>query len=322
MLKSGAWLVLPLLFLPCAAMAAQVLPDPSQPPPVDTITPVPPPEIPHRSPGAIEPVMPKELKITNQGGKIEGNIETGVRLGGPIKIVGDNGLELFCNTALLDLKAKSVTLEGGVIVYQGNLMQRGERAVYDYERKSLDASGLRASLDPILLEAGKFTVEQHGGRQVYVGTDAGITTHDVEDPNYWIRAKKTRIYPGEKIVFNDLRLYAGDTPVFWLPYLSQPLDAELGYHFIPGARSNWGPFLLNTYGIMLGGDTDPATGENKDAWLLSRWHLDLRATRGIGTGVDFVDTRIDHTEEISGLSFYYLNDLAPDTTRSGVPRGL
>lgn len=321
MLKSGAWLVLPLLFLPCAAMAAQVLPDPSQPPPVDTITPVPPPEIPFGSPGAMEPVMPKELKITNQGGKIEGNIETGVRLGGPIKIVGDNGLELFCNTALLDLKAKSVTLEGGVIVYQGNLMQRGERAVYDYERKSLDASGLRASLDPILLEAGKFTVEQHGGRQVYVGSDAGITTHDVEDPNYWIRAKKTRIYPGEKIVFNDLRLYAGDTPVFWLPYLSQPLDAELGYHFIPGARSNWGPFLLNTYGIMLGGDTDPATGENKDAWLLSRWHLDLRATRGIGTGVDFVDTRIDHTEEISGLSFYYLNDLAPDTTRSGVPRG-
>ena len=176
-------------------------------------------------------------------------------------------------------------------VYQGNLMQRGERAVYFYERKFLDASGLRASLDPILLEAGKFTVEQRGDKQVYVGHDAGITTHDVEDPNYWIRAKKTRIYPGEKIVFNDLRLYAGDTPVFWLPYLSQPLDAELGYHFIPGARSNWGPFLLNTYGIMLGGETDPATGDNKDAWLLSRWHFDLRTTRGLGTGVDLVDTR-------------------------------
>ena len=76
-----------------------------------------------------------------------------------------------------------------------------------------------------------------------------------EDPNFWLRAKKTTIYPGDKIVFNDLRLYAGDTPVFWLPYLSQPLDSELGYHFLPGARSSWGPFLLNTYGIMLGGET-------------------------------------------------------------------
>jgi len=288
---------------------------------VDTITPVPPPEIPIGAPGAMEPVMPKELKIQNQGGKIEGNIETGVRLGGPVKIEGDNGLEIFAATALLDLKAKSVTLEGNVTVYQGNLMQRGGRAVYFYERKFLDASDLRASLDPILLEAGKFTVEQHGDKQVYVGHDAGITTHDVEDPNYWIRAKKTRIYPGEKVVFNDLRLYAGDTPVFWLPYLSQPLDAELGYHFIPGARSNWGPFLLNTYGIMLGGETDPVTGDNKDAWLLSRWHFDIRTTRGLGTGVDFVDTRIENKEEISGLSFYYLNDLAPDTTRSGIPRG-
>ena len=200
-------------------------------------------------------------------------------------------------------------------------MQRGARAVYYYERKFLDASGLRASLDPILLEAGKFTVEQRGDNQVYVGENAGITTHDVENPNYWIRAKKTTIYPGDKVVFNNLQIYAGNTPVFWLPYLSQPLDAELGYHFIPGARSTWGGYLLNTYGIMLGGDTDPATGDNKDAWLLSRWHLDLRTTRGVGTGVDLVDTRIENNEEISGLSLYYLNDLAPETTTTGVPRG-
>lgn len=320
MLKSGAWLLMPLLFLPPGNLNAQLLPDPNEPVAVDTITPVPAPEIPFAAAGVMEPVMPKELKISNQGGTIEGDIETGLRLGGPVKIEGDNGLEMFSRTALLDLKAKTVTLEGDVVIYQGNLMQRGDRSVYYYERKFLDSSGLRASLDPILLEAGKFTVDQQDGRQMIVGHDAGITTHDVEDPNYWIRAKKTRIYPGEKIVFNDLRLYAGDTPVFWLPYLNQPLNAELGYHFLPGSRSNWGPFLLNTYGIMLGGEKDPVTGDNHDAWLLSRWHLDLRTTRGIGAGVDFVDTRIGNTEEISGLSLYYLQDLDPDDTRSGVPR--
>ena len=321
MLKSGVWLIPPLLFLPLGALDAQVLPDQVPGPAVDTITPVPAPEIPYGAPGAVTPQMPENLNLSNLGGKIEGNIETGVRLGGPIKIVGDNGLELFSDTAVLDLKEKSVTLEGGVTVYQGNLMQRGERAVYYYERKFLDASGLRASLDPVLLEAGKFTMEQHGQRQVFVGHDAGITTHDVEHPNYWVRSKKTRIFPGEKIIFNDLRLYAGETPVFWLPYLSQPLDGELGYHFIPGGRSNWGAFLLNTYGIMLGGETDPATGENKDAWLLSRWHLDLLTKRGVGTGVDLVDTRVENPNEITGLSFYYLNDFAPETTRNGIPRG-
>ncbi len=322
MLKPGAWLVAPLLFLflPFGNTAAQDASESGLLPAVDTITPVPAPEIPYGSTEALQPEMPKELRINNQGGKIEGDIETGVRLGGPVKINGDNGLEMFSDTATLDLKAKTVTLTGNVTVYQGNLMQRGEQAVYHYERKFLDSTGLRASMDPILLEAGKFTAEERNGGQVMVGHDAGITTHDEEDPNYWIRAKKTTIYPGDKVVFNDLKLYAGDTPVFWLPYLSQPLDGELGYHFVPGARSNWGPFLLNTYGIMLGGETDPETGENNDAWLLSRWHFDIRATRGLGLGLDLVDTRLERSEEITGLSLYYLNDLDPSESRNGVPR--
>ncbi|MEO8613692.1 MAG: LPS assembly protein LptD [Luteolibacter sp.] len=321
MLKLGAWIISPLFCLPLVAQETQVLPPEGPAPAVDTITPVPAPAIPFGSAAAATLVMPKELKISNQGGSITGDLTTGqFHLGGPVRIEGDNGLEVFSNKALLDTKEKKVILEGDVRVYQGNLMQRGDRAVYFYERKFLDSSGLRASLDPILLEAGKFTAEDRGGKMVFVGENAGITTDDEQDPNYWVRAKKTTIYPGDKIVFNDLRLYAGDVPVFWLPYLSQPLNAELGYHVLPGARSGWGGFLLNTYGVMLGGKLNPETGENEDAWLLSRWHLDLRATRGVGVGVDLVDTRVENKEEISGFKAYYLYDQSPDDSRTGVPR--
>ncbi len=319
MLKSGAWFTAPLFFLLVHASVAEQSPEAEIPPTLDVISPVPAPEIEAVEATAFE--MPEELRIHNQGGRIEGDIDSGVHLGGPVKIEGDNGLEMFSDTAELDLKARTVTLQGNVTVYQGNLMQRGDRAVYHYESKRLDSSGLRASLDPILLEAGKFTTMESGGRRVLIGENAGITTQDVEEPDFWVRASKTTVYPGDKIVFNNLRLYAFDTPVFWLPYLAQPLDGELGYHFVPGARSNWGPFLLNTYGIMLGGETDPVTGENLDAWLLSRWHLDIRGKRGIGTGVDLVDSRIDNRDEISGLSLYYLNDLDPQESRSGVSRG-
>jgi len=308
MSRSCAWLIAPLLLLPMATA-------------VDILAPVPGPEIEDGAAarGAFE--MPAELRIRNMGGTIEGSIETGVRFGGPVKIEGDQGLEIFSDTAVLDLKAKTVTLTGNVSVYQPNSMQRGDSAVYHYDTGHLDTRGLRASIDPVLLEAGKFTIEEINGRRVYVGHDAGVTTHDEEHPEFWLRARQTTIYPDEKIVFRNLRLYVGDTPVFWLPYLSQPLDGELGYHFVPGARSNWGPYLLNTYGIMLGGDRDPQTGENRDAWLLSRWHLDIRGKRGIGTGVDLIDTRIENRSEISGLSLYYLNDLDPQESRSGVPRG-
>ncbi len=320
MFKSGAWLLAPFLIASPALRAQDGPATPEELQAVDKITAVPAPEI--EPGGGINDglTMPENLNISNDGGTISGNIETGVRFSGPVKITGDNGLEAFARSAVLDLKAKTVTLEGDVTVYQGDLLQRGERAVYHYETKTLDATGLRASVDPLLLEAGKFTSVRSGERQVFIGKDAGITTHDVEEPNFWLRAKETRVYPGEKIVFKNLLAYAGEVPVFWFPYLAQPLDSELGYHFLPGSKSGWGPYLLNTYGIMLGGETDPLTGDTHDEWLLSKWHFDLMATRGLGLGLDLADIRQERNNDISGLSLYYLHDQDPTFSRSGVTR--
>ncbi len=296
-----------------------LLPDGSVPPPVDLIEPVPAPEIPI---GAVleGPVLPENLRIDNQGGSITGNMEEGVTLGGPVHVQGDNGLEIFSNRARIDLKEKSVTFDGDVSVFQGNVLQRGQRTVYFYETRVLDASGLRVSMDPILLESGKFTGQTVNGKQVFIGENAGITTDDSENPGFWVRSDVTTVYPGDRVTFKNLKLYAGDTPVFWLPYLSQPLSADLGYHFVPGARSNWGPYLLNTYGIMLGGTRNELTGENEDAWLLSQWRFDLRASRGAAFGLDLSDIRQQDSEEISGLSLYHLYDLDPGDSRNGLPR--
>ncbi|QTN32437.1 LPS-assembly protein LptD [Akkermansiaceae bacterium] len=310
--------VIPLLPLCLHAQeGGQILPE-GAPPPVDLIQPVPAPEIPL---GGVQqgPVLPENLKIDNRGGSIVGN-GNAIRLGGPVKVTGDNGLEIFSDRAMVDMKAKTVTFEGNVSVYQGNILQRGDSAVYHYETGVLDGGGLKVSVDPIILEAGKFTAQSADGETVFIGENAGITTNDVEDPNYWIRSDRTTVYPGEKITFENLRIYAGDRPVFWLPYLSQPLNAALGYHFVPGARSNWGPYFLNTYGIMLGGERNPLTGENEDAWLLSEWRFDIRATRGAAFGLDLSDIREENREEISGLSLYYLYDLDPRDSRNGLPR--
>lgn len=291
-------------------------------PPVDMITPVPAPEI-RIGDNLIDEdfKIPDGVNIRNMGGKIEGNHDEGwLEFGGPVKVTTDTGIEVFANRARLDTNEKTLTFDGDVSIYQNNTLQRGALAVYHYERKFLDSSGLRVSVDPIILEAGKFTVEDVNGQMTFTGTDARVTTHDDENPNFWIRSSQTKVFPGDRITFRNLRLEAGGVPVFWLPYFSQPLDSELGYHFVPGARSNWGPYLLNTYGVMLGGERDPVTGINHDAWLLSRWKFDIRARRGFGLGADFVDTRVlAETPEITGLSLYYLNDLAPDVTRSGRP---
>ena len=278
-----------------------------------------------------------KTKIATFSGPFEASTENGMKLrsekarwngteqkfyvDGAVKMTTAQGLEVFADHAVADTKTETITLTGDVSVYNGNLLQRGQEMVYYWGQEKIDASGLRAGVDPIILEAGRFTVEERDGKQVYVGQDAGVTTHDVENPAFWLRAAETTVYPEDKVTFKNLRLYAGDTPIFWLPYLSQPLDSELGYHFVPGARSNWGAFLLNSYGIMLGGKPNPETGENEDAWLLSRWHFDLRTRRGLGTGVDLLDTRQEDNPNLTGLSAYYTNDLNPDVSRTGITRG-
>ncbi|MBK1883976.1 LPS assembly protein LptD [Luteolibacter pohnpeiensis] len=319
MSKIVALALTPLFFAPVIAQEVPELPENWEVPEVDLITPVPAPEI--ETAQQITGMADLPDGVTVSFSRASGNIydKTQGMVEGDVVLRGDNGLEIFADRATRD--GDTIILEGNVSVYQGNLFQRGKKAVYNLKTRKVDASGMEASVDPFFLEANGFHTEIVHGKVVYVGEDAGVTTHDSNDPSYWIRADETRIYPDDKITFKNLKLYADDVPVFWLPYFAQPLDADLGVHFEPGARSNWGPYLLTSYGIMLGGKTDPETGEREDAWILSKWHVDLRGSRGLGTGLDLRDTRLQENENIPGLSFYYLNDLNPSKERAGIPRG-
>ncbi len=240
---------------------------------------------------------------------------------GPIELKTNRGEEVFADRAELDLESATYTLIGNVSVFNGPMIQRGDHVVYDLKTKKLNTHSLSVSYDPIILESGSFEMtEDEDGNRIFTGTDAGITTNDVQSPHYWLRADRTTLYPGERIVFDDLKLYIGDTPVFWLPYLSQPLNADLGYRMLPGGRTNWGLFLMQSYGIMLGGDDNRILGQNKP-WLLSRWRFDVRSRRGLAGGVDLLDTRTKENPNLGWLRLYYADDINPSIGRSGIPRG-
>jgi len=273
-------------------------------------------------PQAVNTGMPEGVDISIKGKitPVAGNLKKFL-VTGPIELKTTRGEEVFADRAELDLERSTYTLIGNITVFNGPMIQRGDRVVYDLKTKTLDTRSLSASYDPILLESGSFVMSQdENGQSVLVGTDAGVTTNDVESPNYWLRANRTTVYPGERVVFNDLKLYVGDKPVFWLPYLSQPLNADLGYRLLPGGRNNWGLYLLQNYGIMLGGDGKSAMDGEKPC-LLSRGHLDMRTRRGAGAGVDLFDTRIEDNPNLGWMKFYYADDLDPSITRSGIPRG-
>ena len=272
-------------------------------------------------PFELVPAMPQNLRITGDDYATRWDAENElIHYKGDMQCRTDDGIQLFADDIVISLKDRCARFTGNVTVYQGTFLHRGESAIYWFEEERLEAEGLRTGMDPILLEAGKFDMVQEDGRIVFVGEDAGVTTHDIKDPTFWLKAGRTTVIPDDKVIFRNMKLYAGDTPIFWLPYLSQPLSRELGYHVVPGARSNWGPYLLNHYGIMLGGNEDPVTGERKDAWLLSQWHLDILTKRGFGTGVDLLDTRLRANTNLSGLKLYYFHDFNSGENRNGIPR--
>ena len=268
----------------------------------------------------LTPTIPDNVRVTSNNGA-EYNGETGlIRYLGGVQVYTDNGIQIFAKQALIDTTKEVIHLNGDVSIYQNSTLHRGSKASYNYGTEQLDTKELKTSMDPFLLDSDTFTSETVDGKRVFIGNNAGLSTHDRQNPNFWIRAKKIEIYPEEEIIFRNLKLYAGDTPIFWLPYLSQSVGSELGYQFTPGSKSNWGLFLLNQYGIMLGGEKKPVSGRKKDQWLLSEWLLDFRSKRGVGVGVDFTDQRLDGNSNLGWLKTYYADDTNPSLSRTSIPR--
>ncbi|WP_018970743.1 LPS-assembly protein LptD [Rubritalea marina] len=268
----------------------------------------------------IVPEMPKNLQIRSDQGA-EYNQETGfVRYLNGVQIYTDTGVQIFANKALMDTQNEIIHFTGDVNIYQNSILHRGEKASYDYGEEKLNTQNLQSSIDPLLIDSEELKTVKSDNKSVYIGKNATITTHDRARPNYKIKANTATIYPSDKITMKGVTMYAGDTPFFWLPYLSQSMDPRLGYQFVPGTKSNWGLFLLNTYGMMLGGEENVDNGLNEDQWLLAQWKFDLRAKRGLGVGLDLFDTRQDNNPNYGWLKTYYAPDRDPSISRTSAPR--
>ena len=161
-------------------------------------------EVPFFQPEALKPAIPETLKIDNKGGMTWS--PQGVVFGGPVKVSGGRGQEIFADRARLVTADEVVILEGNVSAYLEDTLYHGERATYYYRREYLDTSELAASAGGILLEAGKFTMEPRKRGPVFIGQDAGVTFHDVEEPDFWLRAKRATVYPGDRVSFRTLKL--------------------------------------------------------------------------------------------------------------------
>lgn len=183
----------------------------------------------------------------------------------------------------------------------------GERAVYNLETKKLTAADFRGDFFPFKFAADTFST---AGANAYTAKGAVFTTSDSSKPDYFLRAKSVRIYPKDRVVFSNVTLYIGRTPVFWFPYVYQSLNRESAFSATPGYRSSWGAFLLAQYHFPI------TTG-----WA-GKLRLDLRSERGIAGGLD-TDFKYGKEDRSWGrFRTYVADDLQPPVVRvGGGPKG-
>ncbi len=206
------------------------------------------------------------------------------------------GVQIKAGRAEYNSNTGDVMAREGVTVVKDGQIFRGENIIYNVKTEDLTANHIKGSLDPIFYDMDDFSTNLSELERID-GLDSVFTTHDSAVPNYHVKAKTITIYPGDRVVMKNVKVYAGKTPVFWLPFLSQPLDDELGFFFQPGFTSQWGAFLLNQYGVMHGDHT------------LAKYHFDLRSARGVGVGADYYSMKFrDTNPNVGQLKIYYAYD--------------
>jgi lipopolysaccharide export system protein LptA len=220
---------------------------------------------------------------------------------GDVHIVYE-GTDIRAGQADYNANTGDVVARKNVIVVKDGQLFYGENIIYNIKTQELKANSIRSSLPPIYYTADAFDTNT-GTVEKITGTNSSFTTHDSQIPNYHLKAKRITIYPGDRVVMSGVKAYMGNTPVFYLPYFVQPLDDELGYFFRVGYTSQWGAFLLNQYGTMIGDHT------------LAKYHLDLRSQRGVAIGADFYSMKWKerHNDNIGMLKLYYAYDDDPLT---------
>lgn len=220
--------------------------------------------------------------------------------------------EIVAGRADYNANTGDVIAKEQVTVWKSGVTYKGENIMYNVKTNELTGNAIRSGM---YQRGGNlfYTTEKFATETKFIDRIDGdltyMTTHDYENPNFRVKAREITIYPDDRVVMKRVTVYAGKTPVFWFPYLSQPIDDEVGYRFTPGYSDLWGAFLLNQYGVIHGDHT------------LAKYHLDLRSARGVAGGADFISLRHkDNQENFGTLKFYVAGDSDPQASTAGETR--
>ncbi len=218
--------------------------------------------------------------------------------------VSDGKSVLTANSAAVNTKTGDVMADGNVHIESGDQLWVGEHISYNFKTKLMRSEQFRTGKSPVFASGSELIGDK--SNQVYTAKSAYVTTDDVSEPLYKVKASRIKVIPGKSVQMWNAVLYVGEVPMFYFPYYKRNLGPHANnFTTTPGYRSRYGGYLLNTYNWFAG---DLADG---------KVHLDYRERRGVGVGPD-INLHLERWGDLS-LKYYYQNDARANSSTNAFP---
>jgi hypothetical protein len=235
---------------------------------------------------------------------------------GSVDIVGDTatgtngicvkygGTVLMADSASVNRQTGEAVADGHVRIEEGDLIWTGEHIRYNFITHQMQSEQFRTGKPPVFAQGRQ--LQGNTTNKTYTARHAFVTTDDVSDPAIRVRASHIKIVPGKYVEMWNAVLFMDGVPTFYFPYYRRNLGPHANnFNFLPGYRTAYGPFLLNTYTWYLNDAVD------------GKIHLDYREKRGVGAGPD-LNLHLGQWGDVV-FRYYYLHDQRPDTSTNGTP---
>jgi len=220
-----------------------------------------------------EPLSGLEIEALGPNGDFQFEENVGIVTDPAGVRVRYGGAELVAPMVRYNEQTYEVDAEGGVRIQREKEIWNGERIHYNFATRQMTAPSFRTGMVPFFVAGeglhGDFT------NRIYVSTNGFVTTDDVANPVYRVRAKTLTVVPGEYIEARGATVYLGRVPIMYWPVYRRHLDRHPNnFALLPGYRSLYGPYLLGSYNWIASSN------------LSGTVHLDYRELRGIAGGPD------------------------------------
>ena len=235
--------------------------------------------------------------IVVDGDQVEYFEDTGAIIASGNVVINYGEVTLSCDSIEVNTKTKVAMCEGNVKVDSGDGVLEGDKILYDFTKQTGEIVGAEVESFPWFGEAEK---TERVSENEFILNDGYISTCDLENPHYRIKASQIKVFPNDKIIAKNVKFLVGNVPIMWVPYYYHPIiQSKAKVQFIPGRSSDWGYFLLSAWRFYIKGET------KVDALI------DYRSKKGFAEGMNLYYWGEDFGAEELGygvLRAYYIHE--------------